>query len=249
MGAGEMATNLKFDRSEVEVRAADCLGLDLPLVLIVSDVRLYREGLAQMLSATGRIRIVGTVRAAELSFCLSNFVPDVVLVDVRLVRGLKNTTLLGVGQIAKVIAFAVSEVEDDILACAESGASGFVGEDASVDDIIGAIEGVIRGELPCPPRVAGMLFQQLTALARSQAHRANPAGLTSRELEVIGLLGQGRSNKEIACQLGIGSATVKNHVHNILEKLDVHRRGEVPSALRSVLRIGARDVLRGSVIN
>lgn len=247
MGAGEMATDLKFDRSEVGVRAADRLGVDLPLVLIVSDVRLYREGLAQMLSASGRIKVVGMVREAELYF--SNLVPDVVLVDVRLIRGLKNTTLLGVGATAKVIAFAVSEVEDDILACAQSGTSGFVGEDASVDDIIGAIEGVIRGELSCPPRVAGMLFQQLTALARSQANRANPAGLTSRELEVIGLLGQGRSNKEIACQLGIGSATVKNHVHNILEKLDVHRRGEVPSALRSVLRIGARDGLRGSVIN
>jgi two-component system, NarL family, nitrate/nitrite response regulator NarL len=231
------------DFVEVELsvaRVEDCGGGKLPRVLIVSSVRLYREGLAVILAATGRVELVGVVAEADLPTYLSNLSPDVVLLDMELVNSSGCATVAGCSSGVKVIAFAVSDLEDDVLACAECGVSSFVGKDGSAEDILAAIEGLLHGELPCPPKVAGMLFQRLTELAQSRTHRSASAELSPREFEVLRLLDRGRSNKEIACQLGIGAATVKNHVHNILEKLHVHRRGEAGATLRSVSHLNPR---------
>src|SRR5262245_57517622 len=81
-----------------------------------------------------------------------------------------------------------------------------------------------------------MLFK-VTALARSQSKQTSAAGLSRREIEVIHLVDQGRSNKEIAHQLGISAATVKNHIHSILQKLQVHQRGEAASGIRTITRL------------
>ena len=200
----------------------------IPRVLIVSDVRLYREGLAAALAATGRVELAGVEAPGDFSLRLSDV--DVVLLDA---DQLKSRTSLSWIELAstKIVAFAVSEIEDDIDACARSGVASFVGKDGSAEDILSAIEGIWRGELPCPSRVAALLFRRLTVLLRSQP-RMGGSELTDRELQVMSLLDRGCSNKEIARQLGIGLSTVKNHVHNILEKLHVHRRGEATAALR-----------------
>jgi two-component system, NarL family, nitrate/nitrite response regulator NarL len=231
-------TDDDFERVS-EARVEDCGGGKLPRVLIVSGVRIYREGLAAMLAATGRVELVGVVAEADLPPYLSNLSPNIVLLDMGLVNASRCATVVGCSSGAKVIAFAVSDLEDDVLACARCGVSSFVGKDGSAEDILAAIEGLLHGELPCPPKVAGMLFQRLTELAQSQVHRSASAELSPREVEVLRLLAQGRSNKEIAYRLGIGTATVKNHVHNILEKLHVHRRGEAGATLRNVSHLDA----------
>jgi two-component system, NarL family, nitrate/nitrite response regulator NarL len=217
-----------------------------PRVLIASDVRLYREGLAVLLRATDRVEVVGVAEGDALSSGLTCLSPDIALLDVELLNRRECAGALATNQTVKVIAVAVSESLDDIVGCAIAGASGFVGKDGSAEDIVAAIEGALRGELPCPPRIAGMLFQHLGRLTRSQMLRSETRHFTSRELEVIKLVNEGRSNKEIARQLSIGPHTVKNHVHNILEKLNVHRRGEAMAALRDCLHRDAREGLVSS---
>jgi DNA-binding NarL/FixJ family response regulator len=173
------------------------------------------------------------VGEAELSSFLSDAPPDVVLLDARMLTAGKYFPETDFGT-TKIIAFAVSEAEADILACARSGVTSVVGCDSSAQDILSAIEGAMRGELACSSRMAEILFRQLGTFARSQVTWQR-GGLTRRELEVINLIDQGCSNKEIASELGIGVLTVKNHVHNILDKLNVHRRGRAMAALRGAV--------------
>ena len=206
----------------------------LPRVLIASDVRLYREGLATALAGFGRLAIVGAVPGSDLNLaCLSRLRPDVVLLDMALSGCLALPAALRVEPPIRFVAFGVSE-DGGVLACAEAGISGYVGNDGSAEDLVLTIEGALRGEVVCPPRIVGALFQRLAALVNAQAPDPSASGLTRRELEIIELVDQGRSNKEIARHLRIGPATVKNHVHNILEKLQVRRRAEAAAAMRSM---------------
>jgi two-component system, NarL family, nitrate/nitrite response regulator NarL len=201
----------------------------LPRVLIVSDVRLHREGMAALL--TNQIEIVGIVEKAELASCAPHLVSDVVLIDVRCLTSGARGTAPGTVPPGKMVAFGVSHAESEILACAKAGVCGFIDKDGSVEDVVATIAGVARGEQPCTPRFVGTLFQWLTSIVHSRALEPVAPALSSRELEVSRYLVQGRSNKEIARQLRISTATVKNHVHHILEELQVHRRAEAVLAL------------------
>jgi two-component system, NarL family, nitrate/nitrite response regulator NarL len=205
-----------------------------PRVLIASDVRLYREGLATVLAGFRRLTIVGAIPGSELTLaCLARLRPDVVLLDMALPGCLGLPAALRVEQPVKFVAFGVSEV-GGVLACAEAGISGYVGNDGSAEDLVLTIEGALRGEVLCPPQIVGALFQRLAALVHAPARDPSIPGLTRRELEIIELVDEGHSNKEIARHLRIGPATVKNHVHNILEKLQVRRRAEAAAAIRTM---------------
>ena len=117
----------------------------------------------------------------------------------------------------------MDEFEPEIIVCAQAGMSGFLSRDASLDDVIEMIASVVRNELVCSPAVAAQLFRRLAA--RPPEHQAGAlAGLTTREREVLALIRDGLANKEIASRLCIAEATVKNHVHNLLDKLQVKRR-------------------------
>jgi two-component system nitrate/nitrite response regulator NarL len=106
-----------------------------------------------------------------------------------------------------------------------------VTQDASLDDLAGTIRGVLRGELRCPPRIAATLFKRVAALA-APGRPALATVLTAREREVLAVLDEGLSNKQIAARLCIEIATVKNHVHHILEKLQVASRSEATAYAR-----------------
>jgi two-component system nitrate/nitrite response regulator NarL len=203
-------------------------------VFILSDVRLYREGLAWSLSQRPEVEMVGAAapNAGGLAEAISS-APAVVLLDFAMPEVLclpktLNRLIPGV----KVIAFAVSEVDDELLACAEAGIAGFVTQDASVDDLVDAIRKALRGEVLCSARMTGLLFQRLAALSEAMQVPSDIRPLTRRECEIVELVNKGMSNKEIARSLRIASATVKNHVHNILGKLQVSRRGEATATLR-----------------
>jgi two-component system, NarL family, nitrate/nitrite response regulator NarL len=127
---------------------------------------------------------------------------------------------------SRTVVFAVDEVEEDLLACAEVGVAGFVGRDASVEELLDAVASAQRGELHCPPRLASLMFHRLTALVGGGTDRLS---LTSRQIQIVRLIEAGLSNKEIARQLSIEVSTVKNHVHNVLGKLRVNHRWQAPA--------------------
>lgn len=193
-------------------------------VLIVVGVRLYRQGLA---SALGSCDAIASVAEASDSSSARDAIlstrPDVVILDVALGDSLEMMRDLRVQFPAtRVIAFAVGQASADIIACAEAGAAGYVPADASIDDLVAAAVGAIAGELRCPPRIAHDLFRRIGAQEPRNWH-AEPS-LTVRERQVLKLVREGLSNKEIARKLDIAVSTVKNHVHNLLEKLEVTSR-------------------------
>ena len=131
----------------------------------------------------------------------------------------------------RVLILAINESDENVIAIAEAGVVGYVPRDASHDDLIAAIERAAKGEVLCPPTIVASLFRRMAALASSRESTGSFPELTPRERDVVALLGQGMSNKEIARRLSIRVATVKNHVHSILQKLGVTRRFAVAALL------------------
>jgi DNA-binding NarL/FixJ family response regulator len=187
--------------------------------LVASDIRLYREGLAAGLAGS-RVEVAGTAADAASTVELArSLAPDVVLVDL-VMAGWEDAVRTVAGG-ARVVVLGVREVEDEVIACAEAGVAGYVTREASLEELTDVVEGVARGRLR---RVAE------TAGRRREAPSAER--LTRREAEIVGLIDEGLSNKQIAGRLSIELATVKNHVHSILEKLQVERRAEAAARVR-----------------
>jgi two-component system nitrate/nitrite response regulator NarL len=204
-------------------------------LLIAAEVRLYRDGVADVFARVPDVEVVATASdAAEAVRTAAELAPDVALVDlgahpdVALVR-----TFAEAAPHARVIALAVHEVEHDVIALAEAGVAGYVTRDQSIAELVDAVRSVAAGEMRCSPWLAATLLRRVTELARDRVPPQARPRLTAREQEIVELLEQGLSNKEIAARLRIELPTVKNHVHNILEKLDVRRRGEAAAAARS----------------
>jgi two-component system, NarL family, nitrate/nitrite response regulator NarL len=206
-------------------------------VFIVADIRVYRDGLAHVLGRAPGLEVVGTAAEGDAAVrALADVDADIVLLDMAMPDSLATLReLLGLSPPCKVVALAVHDAEGDLLACAEAGASGYVTRDDSLESMIEALESVARGELLTTPRIAALLFERVSALTSAAAPRGEWR-LTRRELEIVRLIDDGLSNKAIAQRLHIELPTVKNHVHNILEKLHVHRRSDAVALLRAAPR-------------
>jgi two-component system, NarL family, nitrate/nitrite response regulator NarL len=203
-----------------------------PTVFIVSDIRLLREGLLLSLSRQPSLAVADSADLTISPTQIAAARPDVVLLDVGAPGGLE--TLLVLRQALpdlKIVAIAVSDIEQEVVACAEAKVSGFVSRDGSIQDLVTAVHCAMRNELVCPPRIAGMLFRRVAAIGSKRSPGPDNSALTRREHEIVSLMTQGLSNKEIARQLRIQNATVKNHIHSILAKLHVRRRGEVAARM------------------
>jgi DNA-binding NarL/FixJ family response regulator len=202
-------------------------------VFIVADIRLYRDGLAHVLQRRRGIHIVGAAADAHgAAEVLQVRAVDVLLLDMAAPNALQTLRfLLALPSAPRIVALSVPATESDLIACAEAGVSGYVTRDDSLDTMIAAIESVARGELLTTPRMAAALFERLHAVRAAETSEG-AATLTRRELEVVDLIAEGLSNKAIARQLSIELSTVKNHVHNILEKLHVERRTDAAARLR-----------------
>jgi len=135
---------------------------------------------------------------------------------------------------AGIVGIAVAEADDPaVVACAEEGVAGYVPRGASLDELLATVGRVEAGEAPAAPWIVAAAFRRLAELSAERRGRYPGARLTPREQEVAGLLECGLSNSDIAKQLCIELPTVKNHVHNILRKLQVRRRGEAVARLRA----------------
>jgi DNA-binding NarL/FixJ family response regulator len=196
-------------------------------VLIVADVRLYREGLSTSLATRNRSWVVTTSSSHPEAREKARAGNDVVVVDIAMRNSLELIRDLRQDGAAKVLAFAVEDAASVVLDCAEAGAAGYVPADASLDDLVVAIERIAREELFCSPRVAAQLFRRMSDRSEgSMPHMAAARTLTIRERQVLDLIRQGLANKEIADRLSIAEPTVKTHVHNLLEKLNVSTRAQ-----------------------
>jgi DNA-binding NarL/FixJ family response regulator len=212
----------------------DAVHSDAVRVFILADVRLYREGLARALDQQHGLSVVGTASVCDEALAQLATIPtDIVLLDVAMTNAVATArSLLASTPSLKVVAFAVGDRDDDVLAVAEAGLAGYVPRDASLEDLALAILSAARGEVHCSPRTAATLFRRLATLAVGHS-TGSYTPLTARELEIARLVGRGLSNKEIAAQLSIEVATVKNHVHNVLEKLKLRRRAEVTARVHA----------------
>jgi len=204
-------------------------------VVIVAGVRLYREGLAQLLRCHDGFTIGGVYSyPLPSSADLRLLAPDLVVIDLAttgsydIVRHLKATIAS-----LPIVAIGVDDSEDEVLACAEAGAAGYVTREGSVEELVASMQRAVKGELLVTPRVAGRLAQRLAALAAEQPGLKG-ARLSRREWEIAALIEEKLSNKEIAVRLCIEVATVKNHVHSLLQKLEVHRRTDAGRVVRSL---------------
>src|SRR5215471_10636559 len=204
-------------------------------VFIVSDIRLFREGLSVLLSRSEALRVVGSAAPAEIDGGIRRSGADIVLLDATLVdlSGCARRLREMVDDI-KVVAVALGEADRELINCAEAGISAFVGRDGSREDLLRAIDQVQRGEASLSPHQAMLLLGRVAELAGQRKPSFEEPSLTRREREIIPLIERGLSNKEIARQLAIEPTTIKNHIHNILEKMQLRRRGEIAARARSL---------------
>jgi two-component system nitrate/nitrite response regulator NarL len=200
-------------------------------VFIVSSVRLYREGLAALLRECPSIEVLGACDVQETQSVLNAAPTDVALIDAPSPSHSETVgALRKMCARVRILAVGVRETANDVLACAAAGIDGYVPLDAPLGNLVAAIENVVRGELACSPKVAASLYQ-IGGFSRSAA--ATP--LTTRELQVADMINRGYPTKEIAWRLGVQPSTAKNHVRNILQKLQVHRRGQAVAKLRTLI--------------
>jgi DNA-binding NarL/FixJ family response regulator len=183
-----------------------------PRIFILSDVRLLCDGLVLSLAQQPSVIVAGAADLSTAPAQIIELAPDVLLLDAGAPAALEAASPCRQAlPRLKVVAIAVADVEQDVFACARAGVSGFVSRNGSIQDLVQAIHCAMRNA----PHSAG----------------THNAALTRREHEIVSLVSAGLSNKEIARQLHIQNATVKNHIHSILGKLQARRRGEIAARM------------------
>ncbi len=201
-------------------------------VLVVDDHALFRRGLEIVLAAEEDIQVVGEAGdGAEAVEKAADLLPDIVLMDVRMPKrgGIEAcTSIKEVAPSAKIIMLTISDEEADLYDAIKAGATGYLLKEISTDEVATAIRAVADGQSQISPSMASKLLTEFKSMIqRTDERRLVPAPrLTDRELEVLKLVATGMNNRDIAKELFISENTVKNHVRNILEKLQLHSRME-----------------------
>lgn len=208
-------------------------------LVISAEIGVYADGLALGLAGFD-LDVAGTATdAVETLRLVREREPDVLLLDMAMPAGLSLLRVVTEERSAvHVLALAIEESEELVIACAEAGIAGFVPRDASIAHVAGIVRAVARGEAPCSPRIAARLLHRVAVLAAALPEEPADSVLTPREAEILALIDEGHSNKQISRALFIEVATVKNHVHNILSKLQVSRRSQAAAVVRSARGAG-----------
>jgi two-component system nitrate/nitrite response regulator NarL len=215
-------------------------------VAVVADIPIHREGLRQALARRTGLDVIGTAgSSAEALEPIAELRPDVVVVDVAASDGVAAVrSVFDTVPDAAVVAVALTASEADLLACAEAGATGYVAREGNVGDMDAVINSVARGEARFPPTITAMLLRRLAAMSAPDGSPTIGVHLTRRETEVLELMANGYSNREIGLQLSIALSTVKHHVHSILDKLQVEGRGAAVALLSGKRTQHRRDIAR-----
>jgi DNA-binding NarL/FixJ family response regulator len=202
-------------------------------LLLIEDNRLLRNGILAILKPQKDIVIIAASGDGKDTLLkIKQLKPNVVLLDL----GLRSQNSLHVVEIvkkdfpeAKIIVMDLAPVQADILQYVKAGANGFILKDASLNDFLITIRTVAEGSTVLPPLLVDSLFSQIVdhAVREGKSKLNEAVKMTKREREVIGLLGEGMTNKEIGQKIRVSTYTVKSHIHNIMEKLALHTRLEI----------------------
>ena len=209
-------------------------------IIVLTPVRLLGDGLAACFSARSDMRAIAVVNdLARLRETLSTTETHVVLIDVT-----QGVDLFDVRAIASdwpdvpLVALGLNEQRQEVIRCGRAGFAGYVARNASIDELCNSLTEIVAGRLACPPEISGGLLRALFRRDRHSEESDLALGLTRRESEVLELLGRGFSNKEIANSLCLSVATVKHHVHHVLEKLQLQRRAQAMRRVRDAPWLG-----------
>ena len=225
-------------------------------IIIASDIKILCEGLGQLLGQQDGISIVEFTDSVESgTAALNRLTPDILLLDMTMPSsGELIKQMHRAGAKTKIVALTVSYRESDIMQCAEAGVTCYIPREASITELVKAIRDAVKGEYYCPPKIIECMLKKLTKagpssrIYQSQVDQNKTtfdenqpdlyqfAKLTSREQQIVSLLTKGLSNKKIAQNLCIELSTVKNHVHNILVKLEVKNRNQAITLLKYAVR-------------
>jgi two-component system NarL family response regulator len=201
-------------------------------VLVADDHALYRRGLEMVLGQEEGIEIVGEASdGAEAIRRVEELLPDVVLMDIRMPRrsGIEACTAIkDVVPSTKIVILTISDEESDLYEAVRAGANGYLLKDVPGEEIAAGIRAVAGGQSLISPSMASKLLSEFASMIKKSEERPQlpVPRLTDRELEVLKLVARGMANRDIAKELFISENTVKNHVRNILEKLQLHSRME-----------------------
>ncbi|MFL5522903.1 MAG: LuxR C-terminal-related transcriptional regulator [Gemmatimonadaceae bacterium] len=200
-------------------------------IVLIEDNRLVREGIAAMLNQTSDFRVVGAVSSGDPALLRGN-TPQVILLDL----GLWEDDSLRIAEViskespqSRIIIMDLLPVHEDIVEFVNAGVWGFIMKDATFEDLVGTIRSVATGTKILPPQMTSSLFSQIAreAVDAGRSDAIESVRMTPRERQVIDLIAEGLSNKEIAARLEIAAHTVKSHVRNIMEKLALHSRLQI----------------------
>ncbi len=226
-------------------------------VIIFSDITIYCEGLSRILATVEPFEVVATESCFKGAIqCVEKLAPDVVLLDMTMNQSsrLAQRMMQRYPNI-KIVALAVPEDEENIFECAQAGLAGYVARESSLDELIETVRCAANGEFRCSAKIAACVFHRVQqgklAQETGQPESVQSAPvqteqkcsrfitlLTKREQQIMDLMAEGLSNKQISSALFIEVSTVKNHVHNILVKLQVSSRAQVINLLRSDAVVG-----------
>jgi DNA-binding NarL/FixJ family response regulator len=202
--------------------------------LIVDDHALFRRGLEMVLAAEDDIELVGEASdGAEAVEKAGESLPDVVLMDIRMPRSSGIEACRAMKEVApssKIVMLTISDEEEDLFEAIRAGASGYLLKDIPLDEVADVVRAVHGGQSLINPSMAAKLLTEFATLAKRDAEepveQVPAPKLTDREMQVLKLVARGMNNRDIAKELFISENTVKNHVRNILEKLQIHSRME-----------------------
>jgi DNA-binding NarL/FixJ family response regulator len=202
-------------------------------VLVVDDHALFRRGLEMVLAQEDDIEVVGEAGDAEAAVArAAELLPDVVLLDVRMPKGSGIEACVQIKEVApsaRIIMLTISDEEADLYEAIKAGATGYLLKEISIDEVASAVRAVYDGQSLISPAMASKLLTEFALMAKRSNERSQQVPtprLTERELEVLKLVARGLNNRDIARELFISENTVKNHIRNILEKLQLHSRME-----------------------
>lgn len=201
-------------------------------VLVVDDHALFRRGLQMVLEQEPDMEVAAEANdGLEAVSAAGDLLPDVVLMDVRMPRQGGIDACMSVKEVvpsARIVMLTISDEENDLYEAIKAGASGYLLKEISIDEVAAAVRAVHGGQSLISPSMASKLLDEFASMLKQGDERQQvPAPrLTEREMEVLRLVARGLNNRDIAKQLYISENTVKNHVRNILEKLQLHSRME-----------------------
>ena len=207
-------------------------------IVVLTPVKLLGDGLAFWLQSHAEtVEVVNDLAAVRILL-------DACDVQVMLVDVTQGIDLFDVRDIVlrwpdvPLVALGLTEQKQDVIECGRAGFAGYVARDATIDGLYTALKDISQGKLACPPEITGGLLRALFRKGPQSEESLSDPVLTKREREVLDLIGQGLSNKEIGTHLCVSVATVKHHAHKIFEKLGLTRRAEAMRRVRDAPWLG-----------